>query len=58
VIIIDNALWGGRVTDPVQVAEQESSRVIDATNKAVHKDQRVCNMLLTTGDGANVIFKK
>jgi hypothetical protein len=46
------------VTQPERVAADESTAAIDATNRAVFADPRSINMLLTLGDGCNVIFKK
>jgi len=58
VIFIDNALWSDSVVHPEKVANDEKTRIIDATNRRIHADDRVMNMLLAIGDGTHVIFKK
>ena len=54
VIIIDNALWGGRVLKP----EDKETKTIDDLNKHIAKDDRVENVLLAIRDGINLIRKK
>lgn len=53
-LVIDNALWSGRVLRP----EDEESRVIDALNRRIAQDERVENVLLTLRDGVNLVRKR
>ncbi|VIO88590.1 O-methyltransferase family protein [Brugia malayi] len=54
VILIDNALWSGAVT---QEDKDYATQCIDKTNQLASKDSRVDNLLLTLGDGTHLIFK-
>ena len=47
IIAIDNALWGGRVLDPVD----EDDHAIVALNRFIQSDERVMPSLLPIGDG-------
>lgn len=49
VIVFDNALYFGAVTDPD--TEDENVRAVQATNDAVAADPRVETVLLNVGDG-------
>lgn len=53
-IVVDNALWSGKVVDP----PDENARAIDRLNKRIAEDDRVFQVLLTVRDGLNVIVKK
>lgn len=55
VILIDNALWEGKVVEDQQDKETEC---IHRTNLLAANDNRVDNILLNMGDGAHLIFKK
>ncbi|VDK85391.1 unnamed protein product [Litomosoides sigmodontis] len=54
VILIDNALWSGKV---VQEDRDYATQCIDKTNQLASNDNRVDNILLTLGDGTHLIFK-
>ncbi len=56
VIAVDNALWGGRVTDPADRSPQ--TRAIDALNRAMRDDPRVDHVLLPLADGVLVLRKR
>jgi caffeoyl-CoA O-methyltransferase len=53
VMIVDNTLWSGRVTEPDD--HEETTEAIRALNERVRDDPRVENVLLTVRDGMNVI---
>lgn len=53
-IVLDNALWSGKVMVP----EEEDAQALDALNKKIIKDDRVENVLLTVRDGINLARKK
>ncbi|VDN56823.1 unnamed protein product [Dracunculus medinensis] len=55
VIIVDNALWSGKV---VAEEKDEETKNIDSLNRFVSADDRVDNILLNLGDGTHLIFKK
>ncbi|VDN06891.1 unnamed protein product [Thelazia callipaeda] len=55
VIVIDNALWGGRVAYDYVVSN--TTAAINETNHKASTDSRVSNFLLPVGDGTHVIFK-
>lgn len=55
VILIDNALWHGKVLDEQKDA---ATTAIDRTNRRAHEDERVDNTLLQMADGVHLIFKK
>jgi predicted O-methyltransferase YrrM len=55
-ILIDNALWYGRVAD---AKEQDSStRAIRTLNRKIHSDARVDMALATIGDGLMIVRKR
>ena len=54
IIVLDNALWSGRVIMP----EDDGSRTIAETNDFIQKDDRVWNVLLPIRDGLMVVQKK
>lgn len=54
VIIIDNALWYGRVLDP----QDTDSRAVASLNEVILKDNRVENVMLTVRDGIQLVRKK
>jgi caffeoyl-CoA O-methyltransferase len=56
VILVDNVLWGGRVTDPE--AEDADTKAIRAFNDRVASDDRVDTGMLTLGDGLTLARKR
>ncbi len=54
IIVLDNALWSGRVIMP----EDDGSRTKAETNDFIQKDDRVWNVLLPIRDGLMVVQKK
>ena len=56
VILVDNTLWGGAVTDTN--ATDDNTKAIRAFNDAVAADDRVESTILTLGDGLTVIRKR
>lgn len=54
IIILDNALWSGRVIEP----EDDATQAIAKTNKFIQEDNRVWNVLLPIRDGLMVVQKK
>lgn len=55
-VIVDNVLWSGAVTDPA--AGDENTAAIRAFNDAVMKDQRVYLSMIPVGDGLLLACKK
>lgn len=55
-VLVDNTLWGGRITDAD--SGDESTRALRAFNDAVAADERVDSALLTLGDGLSVLRKR
>jgi caffeoyl-CoA O-methyltransferase len=53
-VVLDNTLWGGSVTDP----SDEDGRAIDAINRKIAADDRVEAVLLTLRDGVTVARKR
>ena len=56
VILVDNTLWAGAVTDAN--ADDDNTKVIRAFNDAVAADNRVESTILTVGDGLTLIRKR
>jgi caffeoyl-CoA O-methyltransferase len=56
VILVDNTLWMGAVTDPK--ASDEQTNAIRAFNDALAADDRVESTILTVGDGLTLIRKR
>jgi predicted O-methyltransferase YrrM len=56
VILVDNSLWGGAVSDPK--ATDDNTKAIRAFNDAVASDGRVESTILTLGDGLTLIRKR
>ncbi len=56
VILVDNTLWGGAVTDPK--ATDDNTQAIRAFNDTVASDDRVESTILTLGDGLTLIRKR
>lgn len=55
-IVVDNVLWGGAVTD--STSTDDSTRAIRALNAKVKADQRVSCSLLPVGDGLLLALKR
>lgn len=53
-IVVDNVLWEGKVTDP----KDESTRAIVALNRLIQSDSRVENVCLTVRDGIMLVWKR
>src|SRR5256886_166095 len=56
VILVDNTLWAGAVTDAN--ADDDNTKAIRAFNDAVAADNRVASTILTVGDGLTLIRKR
>jgi caffeoyl-CoA O-methyltransferase len=56
VILVDNTLWMGAVTDPK--ASDEQTNAIRAFNDELAADDRVESTILTVGDGLTLIRKR
>lgn len=57
VLLVDNTLWSGRVTEP-PAAGDEDTFALQAFNDRVAGDQRVESYILPIGDGLTVIRKR
>lgn len=57
-IVADNVLWSGKVTDVEALAKDEETAALDAFNKKVHLDPRVEHVLLPLRDGLMMARKK
>ena len=55
-IIFDNMLRRGRLAHPEQ--HNEDDKVLDALNRKLAHDERVESVLLTIGDGLNIVRKR
>jgi predicted O-methyltransferase YrrM len=55
VILVDNTLWGGRITS---ADDDEQTQSMRAFNDAVAADDRVDTALLTIGDGLTLLRKR
>lgn len=53
-IVADNVLWSGRVTDP----KDESDHALVAFNNLVQSDPRIENVCLTVRDGIMLVWKR
>ena len=56
VVAFDNALWGGRVTDPGRT-DPETVAIREATD-LVRQDERLVPVLLPAGDGLLAAVKR
>jgi len=54
-IVVDNVLWSGRVTEPPSEDEDESTRALRAFNDHVAADERVVQVMLTVRDGVTLV---
>jgi len=55
-ILVDNVLWNGKVTDPIAENDFDTQAIINF-NDMVQKDLRVANVLLPLRDGLMLIEK-
>jgi caffeoyl-CoA O-methyltransferase len=55
-ILVDNTLWGGRITDAS--VDDEQTLAIRAFNDMVAADDRVDTVVLTLGDGLTILRKR
>lgn len=55
-LLVDNALWGGRVADPAE--SSASTRAIRTVNERAGSDERVEVALLPVGDGLLIVLKR
>jgi caffeoyl-CoA O-methyltransferase len=55
-LLVDNTLWGGRITDTA--SDDESTAAMRAFNDAVAADDRVESVMLTLGDGLTILRKR
>jgi caffeoyl-CoA O-methyltransferase len=53
-IVVDNVLWSGRVTDPPSDDDSASTRALRAFNDHVAADERVVSVMLTVRDGVTL----
>ena len=56
-IAVDNVLWSGRVTHPVEEQDNRTKR-IDALNQKIHSDERVAMSLVPIADGLMLAMKR
>lgn len=52
-LLVDNVFWQGTVLD----SSDEKARAIDTLNTAIHKDERVEQVMLTVRDGLTLVRK-
>jgi len=57
-IMADNVLWSGKVTDGKSLQNDEDTQAIDAFNKMIAGDKRLMNLLLPIRDGIMMMLKK
>ena len=55
-IIADNVLWSGKISDPA--IKDKTTQSLRAFNQAVQQDDRVENVLLPVRDGLMMVRKK
>ena len=55
-IVLDNMLWDGAVSDPTQ--NDETTQAIRRLNEKISRDSRVTSCLITIGDGVMLARKK
>ena len=56
-ILLDNVLWSGKVTEEV-VDGDIDTQVLIVTNRFIHEDERVQEVMLPIRDGLTIIRKK
>lgn len=57
IIMADNVLWSGKVTNASDLESDEDTKHIDAFNKMIQLDERVSNILLPIRDGIMMMQK-
>lgn len=58
IILADNVLWSGKVTDQTSLLKDKQTQLLDAFNRKVNDDPRVENILFPLRDGLMMIRKK
>jgi predicted O-methyltransferase YrrM len=58
ILVVDNALRGGRVLDPESGSDGQSTRAILEMNRRLRDDQRLDWCLLPIGDGVAMARKR
>ena len=56
-ILLDNVLWSGKVTEEVVDGDIDTQVLIE-TNRFIHEDERVQEVMLPIRDGLTIIRKK
>ena len=56
-ILLDNVLWSGKVTEEVVDGDRDTQVLIE-TNRFIHEDERVQEVMLPIRDGLTIIRKK
>jgi caffeoyl-CoA O-methyltransferase len=54
-IVVDNVLWSGRVTEPASEHDSESTVALREFNDHVAADERVVSVMLTVRDGITLV---
>lgn len=57
IIIADNVLWSGKVTDEIERSNDMETKALHEFNEFVHADKRVENVLFPVRDGLMVLRK-
>ena len=58
IILVDNTLWAGKVTDEENMPTDRQIRSIIAFNEKIKNDSRIEKVILPLRDGLTVIYKK
>jgi caffeoyl-CoA O-methyltransferase len=56
VLVIDNVLWSGKVTEPATESDRETM-ALQSLNARIHEDERVRHLLLPVRDGMMMVMK-
>ena len=57
IILVDNVLWSGKVTDLRENKDDRLTKVMDDFNKFISNLKGVRNMILPIRDGITIIIK-
>lgn len=57
-VLIDNTLWKGKVTNPSLVEKDKDTQALDSLNRKIAKDERVEQVIVPIRDGITLIRKK
>jgi predicted O-methyltransferase YrrM len=57
VIVVDNTLWDGKVLEPLQSADKQTTGILNFNDK-IKEDARVEKVMLPLRDGLTIIWKK